>query len=118
MIGIACDYGQIGARRSIRLGAALLPVAQCAERDAIAGGKLFLRQIQSAADDLRTLRPFHAPEVRGGEGLCVGSARAAFSIASEVIGLGILFEILVLLMLRCPPRDPFEPLFHGSTGNQ
>ena len=50
-------------------------------------------------------------------GRASGSGMAAFSTASTVIGLGILFEVLVLLTLRYPPGDAFEPLFHGSTGN-
>ena len=47
--GVARDHGEIGARRLVGLGAALLPIAQGAERDAIARGEFFLRQPAPAA---------------------------------------------------------------------
>src|ERR1017187_7744719 len=71
MLRIVGDECQIGPRRLIRLGAALFPIPQCAERDVIANGKLLLRQLQGPANDLRLWRSFHPLEIGFGQRLGV-----------------------------------------------
>jgi hypothetical protein len=55
----------------IRLRAALLPIAQSAERDVVARSEFLLSQIQSAAEYLCPRRPLHSTEIRLGQRLRV-----------------------------------------------
>src|SRR5438309_6746132 len=50
-LGIARDHGEVRARRLVRLDAALFPIAQGANRNAVSCGKFFLAQPEGAADD-------------------------------------------------------------------
>ena len=60
--GLWYSRDDLGARGLIRFGAALLPVAQRADRDVEARRELLLAEAQSAANDLRpqgALHPVH-----------------------------------------------------------
>src|ERR1700674_4019202 len=48
--GIARDDGEVGFCRLVRLGAALFPIPQSAERDVVARGKFLLSQREGAAE--------------------------------------------------------------------
>src|SRR5579863_7561011 len=73
-VRLARDHLEIGARGLVGLDAALLPIAQRAERNVIARGKIFLAQPKRAADDLRLRRALHALEIFGRKRLRVGIA--------------------------------------------
>ena len=96
MLGIASDKSQIGSRRRIRFRAPLLPIAQGTERNVVALGEFFLREVQGPADDLHPRPRCHALEIAKCE-RASGSARAAFLIALLDIGRSILPEILSLM---------------------
>src|ERR1700675_1978388 len=70
--GIACDHFEIRPRRLVGIAPALLPVAERAEWNAIARSKLFLRERQRAADDLRLRGPLHALQFGRSERLSIG----------------------------------------------
>jgi hypothetical protein len=72
--GVARDHGEIGARRLVGLGAALLPIAQGAERDATARGEFFLRRPARPPQRSGSRNAFCPSELLGREGSRVGVA--------------------------------------------
>src|SRR5580692_3477178 len=62
-LGIARNHGEISARRLVGGGTPLLPIAQCAERNAISTGKVFLADPERTPDNLYLRRAFHAGKV-------------------------------------------------------
>src|ERR1700685_16637 len=96
----------IGSGWPVWFCAALLPVAESAERDMVADREFLLRHAKVRriifACGVRFIR-LRSPRVSG----CASrSARAAASAAAGVIGIAlcVLPEVVVLLILRCSSR--------------
>src|SRR3954449_12900075 len=85
---VVSDDGEMGAGGLVGLAAALLPVAQYAERDAVARGEFLLRQTERPAQcpDARDAAGFR--QLLGGERTAIGTGVAVASISSIIGFIG------------------------------
>src|SRR6266508_2106471 len=72
--GLWYSRDDLGARGLIRFGAALLPIAQRADRDVETRCELLLAQAQGPANDLRARRALHPVHIFFGERSRIGIA--------------------------------------------
>jgi hypothetical protein len=121
---------EIGAGRPVRLGAALFPVTQCAERDPVARGKFLLGQSECAPQCLHARHPSRRPQFfrrhrprigvgRGGRrdlrpvigriGLFGNGRSLPSPSASTTVPSARIFAVGVVLLMSCCPSGRDDP---------